>query len=634
MTAAGSWHGGWMHCLPLLLSVALAAASLDTLRLRSRHLEESSSANGTDDNEDDEDYDDSSKTGGSDDDGGATATLLQVQVTEQSLPFWIRDSVDALELLSSGEVNTPFDCDGEELADLAMESQYNDVRRLTMWQTLPDSPGGFLDSLKNAFSEEKTPAGSLIVSNVSLALSTLKDDVIDKEAEAVVRVALSGPPGLEIQDEEREVMTLIYDCLRPGKAIVEMRFALTHAEGSEAEQTCMRWVKECGEPFAGLTILEGGDSAVKEGVLVPTWQKTAMDTGTHDSVTKIEVASKGITRLRPPIVTSSQKLLTVEGRGTFFFGEEAYEVQDTTSLSIQYTCDFDGHADVTLTFEKATLDSDAEADTLSLTWRKHCGARSYTDLSVIVRSEAFQNKTAVVESGETLAGFRRICQTSKRKSRSFMEDHEGCQGSSTVGLTLPAHEARTVLDFRVAPEGVDDPPVFQPEPDITYDSRLMDVRMIQMPRSMHGVVKQSSSEYLRSKSSSMTLKYTCLQEGVSVVLVTLHVLAHKPIEFAWKKECVKPKIKKGKALTAPQALAIAFGICGIIGFIVCAACWLCSSDSQDFRDLYGENPTKFGSARRPDRETELAGLVQPNRVGVDTLRDAAAPGPEGEVTYH
>merc|ERR1719359_2281722 len=68
---------------------------------------------------------------------------------------------------------------------------------------------------------------------------------------------------------------------------------------------------------------------------------------------------------------------------------------------------------------------------------------------------------------------------------------------------------------------------------------------------------------------TLTLKYTCYKDGESVIMVTLHVLSYKSISLAWRKLCVEPKAKVGKALTAPQAIMVTMFICGIIVLIAC-----------------------------------------------------------------
>merc|ERR1712012_464933 len=79
----------------------------------------------------------------------------------------------------------------------------------------------------------------------------------------------------------------------------------------------------------------------------------------------------------------------------------------------------------------------------------------------------------------------------------------------------------------------------------------------------------------------MTLRYTCFRDGVSVIMLTIHILAHKPIDIAWRKRCVEPKVHVGKALTAPQAMAITLFVCGVIALVACLLYVCCGSDRED-----------------------------------------------------
>merc|ERR1712060_250471 len=84
---------------------------------------------------------------------------------------------------------------------------------------------------------------------------------------------------------------------------------------------------------------------------------------------------------------------------------------------------------------------------------------------------------------------------------------------------------------------------------------------------------------------TVTVRYTCFKDGVSNVMLTIHVLAHKPIDLAWKKRCSEPKVHVGKALTAPQAIAISVFFCCVLALICCLIYVFCL-DEDDKKSIY------------------------------------------------
>merc|ERR1712176_1606139 len=154
----------------------------------------------------------------------------------------------------------------------------------------------------------------------------------------------------------------------------------------------------------------------------------------------------------------------------------------------------------------------------------------------------------------------RPCRVGSGVQEKAPPDAEGCGGASELLFEVPAKETRTTLELRVDQEGAQTPPAFQPVPDISFDKKIMQAVIVQPPRSVAPAALKGGSNsggFSRDKVQNMAIKYTCFKDGVSIVMVTLHVLAHKPIDLAWKKQCVEPRAKQGKALTAPQALVMA-----------------------------------------------------------------------------
>eukprot|EP00435_Cladocopium_sp_Y103_P043492 s963_g12.t1 len=115
----------------------------------------------------------------------------------------------------------------------------------------------------------------------------------------------------------------------------------------------------------------------------------------------------------------------------------------------------------------------------------------------------------------------------------------------------------------------------------------------------------------RASSTNMVVRYTCHRAGVSSIVVTIYVLQHKPIDFAWRKRCSEPKIHTSKALTAPQAMTFAFLVCGGIGMVVCMVCLFCSSDQACH---FVRKRTRISCFRVPSPRRQVAALRGPRTV--------------------
>merc|ERR1712217_132415 len=114
-----------------------------------------------------------------------------------------------------------------------------------------------------------------------------------------------------------------------------------------------------------------------------------------------------------------------------------------------------------------------------------------------------------------------------------------------------------------------EPPTFRPQPQILCTDRKVCRASIIMKRL---TTVSKSQRYKVPKARTMMVRYVCLKAGVSNVMVTLHVLAHRPTDFSWVKHCEAPKVKVGKALTAPQALFVLYILLALIGGAICCCC--------------------------------------------------------------
>jgi len=361
--------------------------------------------------------------------------------------------------------------------------------------------------------------------------------------------------------------------------------------------------------------------------------------GTHDKITRFALHHDGggIAVFQTPVVQSNQQFLEVVIHGSPAVGN-VFEVDSTpVPFSVEYTCTtLQGHAEVTLTLKKATVGDHEPDDVLTLSWRKDCGIVPYTSLNVFIRSDAYNNKTAAVVKGKTLQGFERPCNV-------------GSSGSCGVGrvaapllLEIPPKDLRTTLELAVDQDGDADLSSF---PDVSFQAKVLMVTLIYSPRSQpRGKQRaQLRSPYGNSgKAAAMgkktskkatqetvSVKYTCFKDGVSPVIVTLHVADHKSVEIAWNKRCKEPKAKQGKSvLTAPQALAFAMLCLGGLGLALFAVCFCCGQEDRQNYKYEGINGHDGGRAR----DVELS-----QRGGRRSIEPEVAPigaSTRDEVTYH
>eukprot|EP00928_Gymnodinium_smaydae_P032942 TRINITY_DN23739_c0_g1_i2.p1 TRINITY_DN23739_c0_g1~~TRINITY_DN23739_c0_g1_i2.p1 ORF type:complete len:641 (+),score=164.32 TRINITY_DN23739_c0_g1_i2:50-1924(+) len=505
-------------------------------------------------------------------------------------------------LLEAGTPELAFSCgDASVPSDLAHEGASVDMRRFT----LEHASQGFLNQMSNTFSSQSDPP--ILIRSARLNVPNASDD---SPLAAVHFENEDQPPSDVLNDisvDEEFTMSVVYACRSQGETIVELLLVIAGKAGGPGEPVCLRWIKNCAEGFGDLVIKEGDEAVYETGAIDEDWQARMQNVGTHDSVTKLSVASGGVQLFQPPIARSNQKLLRVEVRGPFYLSNIVEVGKEPVSFSIVYTCEYDGHADVTVVLRKAAI-GDVSPQELTLRWRKHCGSTPYTALTVGLRSDAFGNRTEVVSGGETLRGYVRPC------ANDFAPGDQ-CGSTGDLGLEIPPRDSRTMLEFAVVGDGTVEPPTFLPMPDLTYDRRVMQATIIQSPRLVSSSGKGSRTRGGgRDKLQNMVIKYTCFKDSVSTVMVTIHVLAHKPIDIAWRKRCVEPKAKRGKALTAPQALLIAMFVLGVILLTSVLVCYFCSDRDPTLRAYQGVNGHDT-SGRSSKRSIELAAAAAAARSG-------------------
>eukprot|EP00927_Polykrikos_kofoidii_P056871 TRINITY_DN50960_c0_g1_i1.p1 TRINITY_DN50960_c0_g1~~TRINITY_DN50960_c0_g1_i1.p1 ORF type:complete len:617 (+),score=80.15 TRINITY_DN50960_c0_g1_i1:77-1927(+) len=557
----------------------------------------------------------------------------------ESAPFM--DKVGAplgKELFRDGTTNSAFECTGFKNDEAALEGVSIGVRNIHI-QAVGSSDGDSLSDhfrpLTEAFGGAKPEQPKTFVTDVRL-------NVTKTQTLGQVLVAGLEPPvpkgttyAIDPGAQSDVRLTILYECVSAGEAIVQLTMRLENSQ-KIGEDICLQWVKVCDPGFNGISITEDGQQVMAKGKIVPEWASRMNDEGATSAVTRFAISSSGVQWIKPVKVSTNQKLVSVQVRGPAYFDVQGSEITETPSVfTIIYTCEYDGHADVTLFLERHSLSGRRSTPT-TITWKKVCGTTAYKHLNVFIKSDAYKNKTLAVSKGEALPGFMRACSANADSA-----NLAGCGSSDELLLEIPARDAKSVLELQVPSAGLFAPPLYQPSPDISFDRRVMHVSVVALPRHVAPASRLGNNLATRGTSvstSTMSLKYTCFADGESIVMVTLHVLAHKPIDFAWKKQCVEPKVRQGKALTAPQALVMVVLFFGIVALIVCLICFFCVKDdtarddaSSSAREMELGSKRPKGGGMGKDRHGRRTETIPAERVG---LSPSVEPGGEGEIIYH
>eukprot|EP00434_Breviolum_minutum_P026829 symbB.v1.2.023712.t1/scaffold2192.1/size86214/1 len=204
------------------------------------------------------------------------------------------------------------------------------------------------------------------------------------------------------------------------------------------------------------------------------------------------------------------------------------------------------------------------------------------------------------------------------------EEDRGQPPSS--GLTdAKIEDLKSSIELRLDASGAGGPPTtpsLQPPPDLSFDKKILRAYIMQPGTENFRPQKAVSPTLSRASSTHMVVRYTCHRAGVSLIVVTIYVAQHKPIDFVWHKRCAEPKVHTSKALTAPQAMTFAFLVCGGIGMVVCMVCLFCSSD-QDKKELFRGPPVVH--RKKGSRDIDFWQVPDSQKVGYEY---------EEEVIYH
>jgi len=486
-------------------------------------------------------------------------------------------------LFEGGAATARFSCGGH--AALAIEQPNVAVRRLGIWMAA--EAVGMLDNLVGGNSDNAERPDVWVTDG---QLRVFSED--GTQGSPVLFAALDSqlPNGTKIQagDEQNrnKELTVQYDCRQEGKAVVELRLR-AESDDKSSGSVCLRWVKQCVIGWSSMTIEQDDTIVVTDGKIQDDWLQRMTSEGTNRQAVKFTLSAEGLELIRKPTVSSDQKLVSAELLGPLAYprNEKSEISRDSVDLTVSFNCLFDGHAFITLVIEKDTFSGD-EPERLVLKFRKVCGTEAYQHLDVFVKSEKYKNRTKAYSQGAVVRGFGRPCKGSESQALALPSPHQEQAQAETCHQGAPAlvvseEELRTVLELEIDKFGNSEPPKFEPLPDITYDNKVLRVQVLQSPSATPlGNRKSGKRHGVANRRQVLSLKYTCFKDGESMIMVTMHVLAHNSINLAWKKRCVEPKVKAGKAFTAPQAIMVTMFCIGVV-VVLGLVCYVYSDSSKE-----------------------------------------------------
>lgn len=313
---------------------------------------------------------------------------------------------------------------------------------------------------------------------------------------------------------------------------------------------------------------------------------------------------------------SDKPFLKVDVRTSDMDGVLEVSARDPGQASVIYECTAKGEATVTMDVRRIAM-ARASANpepTFRLTWKKKCGALNSginEALQVNIMSETYLNSTTAVSKGLALTGYLRPCRGATMTSCANQRQY----------LMIPKTDKRTKIELVTHGEVIPD---LNPAPDVIYDHNIMSVQV-------------ASSHYKTGtpESRSIFVKYICFKEGISVVTLTIHMLMHKPVDFAYLKYCAKPRVHVSKAVTAPQVMNwVMISIC-VVGVAIIAGF---SVLRKAVCSMMGSSPSSSSTVQpgaSGDVESAPAKTAQKSTKSTrPQVEDPEAVEKSGEVTYH
>lgn len=535
--------------------------------------------------------------------------------------------VGGTSLFENGESTQLFRCSSGPPG--AFEDEFVSVRRLELKVAEGSYSSMFGFSAFGSSHEEEAPTGFNVIDSKVRVIEQGGSDSLPTLHVAILPNINNNTNVLQVQpgdpDEtgegRRDELEVHYDCWKEGRATVEVKLVVQPI-GGVAEEICLSWQKVCSPGWKQLEIRESSEVVFADGEMKPAWL-VKLGNASSQAVTKLQLSvTHGNIRLRAPEVSSPDKFLKVEMRGSSMIKDEMEVGTSPESISVLYTCESDGLANVVLKLEKAVIEASHRPEYLEVKWQKRCGAVTFSNLVVFLHSDLQRDITKAVDRGIPQPGFARC-----NSQPSGATEEEQCPPAA---LEVGIEDPRTLVDFWI--DASVQPPSFSPQPDVFTNTKVVRAvaSTIQAAPPI-GIVRG-----VQPHKRQMSIRYICLRDGVSPVVVTLHIVGHKPVDFVFQKRCVQPKVKVGQAFTAPQAVFITFflfGLCGLAGIV---ACLPCKSKDEQQRDKGPRDRRGYDNVATSDRQTELPtrSRARPTQIGAGMGAVSDMFQREIEVMFH
>lgn len=355
-----------------------------------------------------------------------------------------------------------------------------------------------------------------------------------------------------------------YECAGTGQTIVQVMLTVRQA-GKEPRDICLNWIKHCSVALPCLDLEDGGtfEKVISASVVNRSADFLRGATAASHNIFYVRMTKPGNLRMRlPDIFTSNTDIGDVGARFADVENNFLELTDERSRITVDYKCFKPGTMVVHMRLQR---DWSAHTDIVQLRWDKVCKKSddvvAHHGLHAFIASEAFGNRTQVVDNGVTVEGFRRPCprpgifrtrhKDVQHASGQYRPPPKGCY-HQIPKLTVPSLEHSTRILWAwygsEAFPSVDDSIV-------GYNPALMQVDI-----TSHWDLRMSY------------VKYLCFAEGTGNVTVTLYSPGHPPLDFAWRKQCVAPRKPHTarNVITAPMvlsgitALTTLLGACCII----------------------------------------------------------------------
>eukprot|EP00927_Polykrikos_kofoidii_P076849 TRINITY_DN73875_c0_g1_i1.p1 TRINITY_DN73875_c0_g1~~TRINITY_DN73875_c0_g1_i1.p1 ORF type:complete len:573 (-),score=96.18 TRINITY_DN73875_c0_g1_i1:59-1777(-) len=451
------------------------------------------------------------------------------------------ENTDSLrDLISENTVQAGFECDNGSANELQVDQAYIDRRPLFLYST-----------------NSETTVSDLNVS---------ANDFVTGSRSDVLNVWTSAD-----SEDLLEDFDISYDCNKDGKAIVRLEFTVKF--DSFEKRMCVRWAKLCRLGLGGMSVrlMETNENLLMNGEVLT--KSTFFNSPLQERYSIFGMKANGLLSLRAPSVISSDTSI-VEVNTPGEADDDVVEMsQETFEIEVDYTCLKKGVAKISMMLERGAFSSRLE-NSREMVWSKECmaadkGIDMVAAVNVFLLSRTYQNKTKTVSEGVTLPGFARPCRRvrlprgaarrTKPKPRqlqgrqqpppqtqlvSFSRGLEALHDcvNAVPRLTIPVSDKTTTIEVN----GVS----LWKKAALKYNTDNLKVLFVDNDPVVAGATTMTT----------IKLKYICYKESITNLTLTLFPDGYRTVAFAWRKECIGPRMRQSRAITVQQVLVIFSGL--------------------------------------------------------------------------